>query len=302
MCEGHGSEEEEKDGRSVCRYYLRGWCRNGKRCEFSHRRPLCRYGDRCRYGRWCRYSHKITPRVSRVGGTKPGRHNVRNRQRREKRRVLIAEAKVSLVRVKELEDQLKLEEKQKSELHDPQVKRLEAQLRLVQEEKERLEHKLQHKEKHCQQVYDIWSTQCQRAEQEAEEKGAKLEELEKKHSDLEGVAIEAELYETDLTDRLRQERNGNAELRCKVLDQQRALEREQKKTEQAVELGKQERADLEHRMESVLAQLQTQLQHIQEQVPVGYPTELALAQLQAQLQHAQRQLVLRGTAAGPAAP
>ena len=67
--------------------------------------------------------------------------------------MLIAEAKVSLVRVKELEDQLKLEQEQKSELHDPQVKKLEAQLRFVQEEKERLEHKLQHKEKHCQKVH-----------------------------------------------------------------------------------------------------------------------------------------------------
>ena len=106
---------------SVCRYFLFGWCRNGKRCEFSNRRPLCRHGDRCRYGRRCRYSHKIIPRVSRVGGTKPGKHNTRNRRcRAKRRRVLIVEAKVSLVIIKELEAQLKLEEEKHEELHDTQ--------------------------------------------------------------------------------------------------------------------------------------------------------------------------------------
>ena len=119
-----------------------------------------------------------------VGGTKPGKHNVRNRQRREKRRVLIAEAKVSLVRIKELEAQLKLEEEQKSELHDPQqVKKLETQLGFVQEDKERLEHKLQKQEQYSEQHGRKLLGLIRREEREVEKKRAELKELEEKHSE-----------------------------------------------------------------------------------------------------------------------
>jgi len=235
MCEGHGSEEEEKDGRSVCRYYLRGWCRNGKRCEFSHRRPLCRYGDRCRYGRWCRYSHKITPRVSRVGGTKPGKHNVRNRLWRDKRRVLMAEAKVSLVRIKELEAQQKLEEEQKSELHDAQkVKKLESRLRFVQEDKERLEQKLQRQKQADERLLNICRRRYELAEREAEKKQAELKKLEEKHHEEVAELCEEAVGERGMMEcALKQEQQKNTKL-------EHALELERQKTlklEHALELG-----------------------------------------------------------------
>ena len=54
-----------------------------------------------------------------VGGTtkKQGRHHARNKRRREKLKVLKAEAKVSLMRVKELETQLEVVQKKESLLY-----------------------------------------------------------------------------------------------------------------------------------------------------------------------------------------
>jgi len=51
------------------------------------------------------------------GTTKPGKHHARNQLRRDKKRALIAEAKIFLVRVKELQAQLKLKEEKNDELH-----------------------------------------------------------------------------------------------------------------------------------------------------------------------------------------
>ena len=93
--------------------------------------------------------------------------------------MLIAEAKVSLVRVKELEDQLKLEEEQKSELHDPQVQKLETQLRLVQEEKHKLQRQEQYSDKHRRELVGL----LRQEEREVEKKRAELKELEEKHSE-----------------------------------------------------------------------------------------------------------------------
>ena len=135
--------------------------------------------------------------------------------------MLIAEAKVSLVRVKELEDQLKLEEEQKSELHD-QVKKLETQLRLVQEEKHKLQRQEQWSDKHRRELVGL----LRREEREVEEKRAELKELEEKHSE----EIMEKHYE--------------------ALDQQGALEREQKNNmelEHALELEQEKTAKLEQR-------------------------------------------------------
>ncbi|CAM9776462.1 unnamed protein product, partial [Heterosigma akashiwo] len=117
MCEDRSSKEQGEKGRGVCFFFLRYSCRKGRWCRFSHRRPPCRYGENCNYGPTrCRYSHHgSTPKVRSVmvGGTtkKQGRHHARNRRRREKLKVLKAEAKVSLVKMKELETQLEEEQK-----------------------------------------------------------------------------------------------------------------------------------------------------------------------------------------------
>ena len=161
--------------------------------------------------------------MSVVGGTKPGKHNVRNRQRREKRRVLIAEAKVSLVRVKELEDQLKLEEEQKSELHDPQVKKLETQLRLVQEEKHKLQRQEQHNEQRGTKLQGLLLLRREE-EREVEKKRAEFKELEEKHSE----EIMEKYYEAlDQQGALEREQKKNTELEQKTGELEYALELEQ---------------------------------------------------------------------------
>ena len=72
--------------------------------------------------------------MNRVGGTKPGKHNARNRRRCcEKRRVLMVEAKVSLVRIKELEAQLELKEEKKGRAQESEHQLAELQAQLEQE-------------------------------------------------------------------------------------------------------------------------------------------------------------------------
>ena len=110
MCEGK-HEEQQKRRAKTCFFWLYGRCKYGRRCRYSHQRPDCRYGAECKYingPTGCRYLHVEKPKVNFVqGGTESkGRHNARNRRRRESQKGLNAEAKVSLVRITELETQL----------------------------------------------------------------------------------------------------------------------------------------------------------------------------------------------------
>ncbi|CAM9458932.1 unnamed protein product [Heterosigma akashiwo] len=131
MCQEH-SEERQKHQRKVCFFFLRGWCKYGRRCRFSHRRPSCRYGEECRYRNGptgCRYFHEQPPRVGSVtGGITKGRHNARNKRWRHKNKALKSEAKASLEKVKELEVQLQLEQKKNEELQEE----LKVQLELME--------------------------------------------------------------------------------------------------------------------------------------------------------------------------
>lgn len=116
MCE---DDEKKKPGEAtkVCFFWLRGRCKFGRRCRFSHSRPTCRYADNCKYGpTQCWYSHSPTPKVSMLGGTSKGKNYFRNLHRRNKQKALKAEVITLKEKVKELDDQLELEKKKNEKL------------------------------------------------------------------------------------------------------------------------------------------------------------------------------------------
>mmetsp|Transcript_17552 Transcript_17552/g.24134 ORF Transcript_17552/g.24134 Transcript_17552/m.24134 type:complete len:209 (+) Transcript_17552:419-1045(+) len=116
MCE---DDEKKKPGEAtkVCFFWLRGRCKFGRRCRFSHSRPTCRYADNCKYGpTQCWYSHSPTPKVSMLGGTSKGKNYFRNQNRRNKQKALKAEVITLKEKVKELGDQLELEKKKNEKL------------------------------------------------------------------------------------------------------------------------------------------------------------------------------------------
>ena len=71
------AEKKKEETQIECRYYNKGYCRNGKNCKFRHgrrqemkperdRRELkkstsvmkCKYGKDCKYGEECRFRHE----------------------------------------------------------------------------------------------------------------------------------------------------------------------------------------------------------------------------------------------------
>lgn len=61
----HGSNERDTSRRGMCTHFLRGNCRYGNNCKFSHERTdrkktvLCRYflAGNCRRGKSCKFAH-----------------------------------------------------------------------------------------------------------------------------------------------------------------------------------------------------------------------------------------------------
>lgn len=48
----------------VCKFYMKGNCRNGEKCKFIHDKNICRnmfFYNECKFGDECKYKHNITP-------------------------------------------------------------------------------------------------------------------------------------------------------------------------------------------------------------------------------------------------
>ena len=146
-----------------------------------------------------------------VGGTtkKPGRHHARNRRWREKLKVLKAEVKVSLVRVKELETQLEEEQKKESLLAEGEQKKesqtaeSQVQLELEQQKSEELERQLGLEQQKSEELERQLGLEQQRS--------AELEIVYKGVKDLVPVFSQLQKWE-ELARQLGQEQPRSAEL------------------------------------------------------------------------------------------
>ncbi|CAM9162005.1 unnamed protein product [Heterosigma akashiwo] len=210
MCDG--SRSEAKKEKEICRYFVHGRCKKGKWCEFSHHRPLCRYGSHCWFGPWCWNSHGITPRVNSIRtARKPGKQSARNKRRREKRKVLMAEAKASLVKIKELETQLGLKEKKTDELQESerQLAGLQAQL----EEETRIAKAHQERaittDLELTQVTEMMVTAKEKCAEEVSSMKSESEKREKMLHEMKEHYVNLEQYTEKLADALKLEQEKN---------------------------------------------------------------------------------------------
>ena len=55
-----------KNGKSFCKFYLQGHCKNGVKCEFEHERPKCHFFSKgmCFRGNLCYFVHAEPEKVS----------------------------------------------------------------------------------------------------------------------------------------------------------------------------------------------------------------------------------------------
>mmetsp|Transcript_10988 Transcript_10988/g.24046 ORF Transcript_10988/g.24046 Transcript_10988/m.24046 type:complete len:320 (-) Transcript_10988:1025-1984(-) len=268
MCDG--SRSEAKKEKEICRYFVHGRCKKGKWCEFSHHRPLCRYGSHCWFGPWCWNSHGITPRVNSIRtARKPGKQSARNKRRREKRKVLMAEAKASLVKIKELETQLGLKEKKTDELQESerQLAGLQAQL----EEETRIAKAHQERaittDLELTQVTEMMVTAKEKCAEEVSSMKSESEKREKMLHEMKEHYVNLEQYTEKLADALKLEQEKNV-----ILGMDLKLEQE-KNREQVL---KQYR--IAAKAERLLAQ-QAELQHVQSRLPGGQETQTQAVEL-----------------------